>query len=294
MILTVTLNAALDITYTVPSLVPGAAHRVLGVSQRAGGKGINVARVLHALGHPVLATGLAGGAVLDGLAVPHSFSPISNESRRTVTVVGDGEATLFNEPGPEVSAAEWQAFVDHFRSLAREATVVVLSGSMPPGVPPDGYAHLVSIVDCKTIVDTSGVALEHAIAARPDVVKPNADELREATGHSSPQAGASALLRGGARAVVASLGPEGLLAVTEHESWRLAPPGALAGNPTGAGDACVAGIAAGLHTAAAWPAILREAVALSAAAVLHPVAGGFDVNAYEQLRASLPLARKAL
>ena len=294
MILTVTLNAALDITYTVESLIPGAAHRVLGVSQRVGGKGINVARVLHALGLPVLATGLAGGAVLDDLAVPHSFTSLRSESRRTVTVVANDEATLFNEPGPEVSAAEWRAFVDHFRSLAGRATVVVLSGSMPPGVPPDGYAELVSIVDRKTIVDTSGVALKHAIAARPDVVKPNADELSEATGHSDPRAGAASLLRDGARAVVASLGPDGLLAVTEHESWRLAPPGPLAGNPTGAGDACVAGIAAGLHTGAAWPALLREAVALSAAAVLHPVAGGFDANAYAQLRSSLPEARKAL
>ncbi|SDM76515.1 1-phosphofructokinase family hexose kinase [Allokutzneria albata] len=294
MILTVTLNAALDVTYTVESLVPGATHRVLGVSQRAGGKGINVARVLHALGHPVLATGLASSAVLSDLTVPHSFASISGESRRTVTVVAEGEATLFNEPGPEVSAAEWLAFVDHFRSLAQDATVVALSGSMPPGVPPDGYAQLVSTVDCPTIVDTSGAALRHALAAHPDVVKPNADELREVTGLESPQAGASTLLRDGARAVVATLGPDGLLAVTERESWQLAPPGKLAGNPTGAGDACVAGIAAGLHTGAAWPALLREAVALSAAAVLHPVAGGFDTNAYAQLRANLPPARKAL
>ncbi|WP_086820034.1 1-phosphofructokinase family hexose kinase [Allokutzneria sp. NRRL B-24872] len=292
MILTVTLNAALDITYTVPSLVPGTTHRVQEVSERAGGKGINVARVLHQLSLPVLATGFAGGLPLGDL--PHSFVPLSASSRRTVTVVDDGGATLLNEPGPAVSSAEWQRFVDHFRLLAREATVVVLSGSLPPGVPVDAYTQLVSTVDCLTVVDTSGVALSHAVSARPDVVKPNADELREVTGHRSPQAGAAALMHDGARAVVASLGPEGLLAMTGTESWQLAPPGALAGNPTGAGDACVAGIAAGLHAGATWPAILREAVALSAAAVLHPVAGGYDPDAYEQLRAKLPDARKAL
>ncbi|GAA4014517.1 1-phosphofructokinase family hexose kinase [Allokutzneria multivorans] len=291
MILTVTLNAALDITYSVPSLVPGTTHRVRKVSQRAGGKGINVARVLHQLGLPVLATGLAGGLAID---LPHSFAPLSASSRRTVTVVDGGGATLLNEPGPEVSSAEWLRFVDHFRILAREATVVVLSGSLPPGVPLDAYAALVSLVDCPTIVDASGSALSHALAARPDVVKPNADELLEVTGHRSPQAGAAALVRSGARAVVASLGPEGLVAVTESESWQLAPPAFLAGNPTGAGDACVAGIAAGLHSGASWPSLLREAVALSAAAVLHPVAGGFDPSAYEQLHATLPEARKAL
>ncbi|MFB9908709.1 1-phosphofructokinase family hexose kinase [Allokutzneria oryzae] len=303
MILTVTLNAALDVTYTVERVVTGESHRVRGVTQRAGGKGINVARVLRTLGSPVLATGLAGGdtgrSLLDELTssgIPHEFVPIDGESRRTVAVVSanDGEATLFNEPGPEVSAAEWTAFVERFRSLASRASVVVLSGSMPPGVPEDGYAHLVSLVDGKTIVDASGPALRHAVAMRPNVIKPNARELAETTGHSELAPGISSLLRDGAQAVVASLGPEGLLAATEGASWRLAPPARLAGNPTGAGDACVAGLAAGLLAGADWPALLREAVALSAAAVVHPVAGGVDADTYAQLRATLPGARKAL
>jgi tagatose 6-phosphate kinase len=109
MILTVTLNPAWDVTYRVPELTRHGSHRVASALQRPGGKGLNVARVLHALGEPVTATGLLGGAtgalVADALEVPHGFAAIAGETRRTVTVV-DTDATIFNEPGPEVRPDE--------------------------------------------------------------------------------------------------------------------------------------------------------------------------------------------
>ena len=105
MILTVTLNPAWDVTYRVPRLTRHTSHRVGSVLQRPGGKGLNVARVLHVLGEPALATGLAGGAtgalLRAALEIPHDFAEIAGETRRTVTVV-DGDATVFNEPGPDV------------------------------------------------------------------------------------------------------------------------------------------------------------------------------------------------
>ncbi|MCK1795365.1 1-phosphofructokinase family hexose kinase [Streptomyces sp. XM4193] len=375
MILTVTLNAALDVTCEVAALVPGASHRVGRSHERAGGKGLNVSRVLHALGRPSTVTGLAGGstgqlirAELESAGLAEQLLDIGGESRRTVAIVSaeDGDATIFNQSGPTVSPAEWDAFTVRFRSLVADCRVAVLSGSLPPGVPRDAYALLTRLAHrygddgrgAAAVVDTSGPALRAALSARPDLVKPNAAELaglaellddcpelaptpaqdgstasRSAppspgtgtetgtgTGHTTgagptsssdgrpgevpdrPGDGphdvggrtlpeAVARLRAlGARAVVASAGPDGLYADTPHGAWYAVPPTRLAGNPTGAGDACVAALAAGIadgRTACpeGWPEVLREAVAVSAAAVLRPVAGEFDARAHEELRA---------
>ncbi len=303
MILTVTLNAALDVTYSVDRLTPHASHRVDATHARAGGKGVNVARVLATLGHPVTVTGLAGGdtgqliradlrtaGLTAGLG--DELVTIAGESRRTVTVVSreDGDATVFNEAGPDVTAEEFAAFTARFAQLAGRASVVVLAGSLPPGLPEDAYGQLVSLAraaGAATVLDTSGPALLAALSAGPDLVKPNAAELAAVTGHPEVAAGAAELRALGARAVVVSSGPDGLQAITPHGSWRAAPPEHLAGNPTGAGDACVAGLAAGLATAAPWADTLREAVALSAAAVLRPAAGDFDQPTYERLRTTV-------
>ncbi|MEU2570662.1 1-phosphofructokinase family hexose kinase [Streptomyces althioticus] len=297
MILTVTLNAALDVTYGVDSLRPRTSHRVGAVHRRAGGKGVNVARVLAGRGRAVTVTGLAGGptgALIreDLRGVPglrDELVPVSGESRRTVTVVSgdDGDATVFNERGPQVGPAEWRAFTDRFAELVREASVVALCGSLPPGLPSDAYARLISRASrsgVPSVLDTSGAPLLDALDARPDVVKPNAAELAAATGCDDAVAGAERLRALGARAVVVSSGPGGLLAVTPDGRRRAVPPERLAGNPTGAGDACVAALAAGLADGAPWGDVLREAVALSAAAVACPVAGDVDSAAYERFR----------
>ncbi|MFI8510044.1 1-phosphofructokinase family hexose kinase [Streptomyces sp. NPDC085460] len=306
MILTVTLNAALDVTWHVERLTPRSSHRVDAARERAGGKGVNVARVLAFLGHAPIATGLAGGTtgrlIRDGIrsaGVRDAFAEVAGESRRTLTVVSreDGDATVFNGRGPRVTAAEWHAFRRHFAALLPGVRVVVLSGSVPPGLPRDAYARLIRAAaeaGAATVLDTSGPALTGALGARPDVVKPNADELAAATGLSDPAAAAVAVRARGARAVVASAGPEGLYAVTPEGAWVARPPERLSGNPTGAGDACVAALAAGLASGAPWDAILREAVALSAAAVPCPVAGDVDAGVYERFRREVRAERLPL
>jgi tagatose 6-phosphate kinase len=293
MILTVTCNPALDVTYRVDALVPHGTHRVSAVAERAGGKGLNVARVLHSLGVPVMATGLLGGATGDRLQAllasgpPASFVPIAGETRRTVAVADGGDATGFWEPGPPVSPDEWAAFVKRFRELAGDADVVVLSGSLPPGAPIDGYATLIELSGAaRTILDTSGEALRHGLAAGPDLAKPNAAELAAAlAGAARPDAlrNAHAARTLGARAVAVSNGPDGLLAATEEGAWRSRPPYSVAGNPTGAGDACVAALARGLAAGTPWPALLTDAVALSAAAVAADVAGAVDLDLYRRI-----------
>jgi len=297
-ILTVTLNTALDLTYRVPALKPHASHRITEVTERPGGKGVNVARVLAALGHEVTVTGFTGGAtgraVQDHLtATPglvDALVPVAGPTRRTIALVDDqtGDTTQLNEPGPTITPAEWSAFQEAYEDLLARASAVALCGSLPPGVPVGAYAGLIRLAKAAgvpVLLDTSGEPLRRGVAARPDIIKPNADELAELTGSHEPLRGAQDARRRGAQSVIASLGTEGLLAVTPEGRWRATPPSRIHGNPTGAGDSAVAGLLSGLAEQLPWPERLARAVALSAATVLAPVAGEFDRGAYEEFLA---------
>jgi tagatose 6-phosphate kinase len=283
-ILAVCLNLALDITYRVPSLRLGATTRVEEVFERAGGKAVNTARVLHALGHDVVVAGFAGGGVgdavvdeLDRSGLAHDLVPIAGQTRRTLIVVDDGggEPTGLSELGPSVSADEWHALRDRFRVHAPDA--IVLSGSLPPGLPDDAYAALIEASSAPVLLDTSGEALRLGAAAGAAIVKVNLGEI----GGGDPLSAARAL---GARNVVVSLGADGLVAVTEEGELRAPAPEVVTGNPIGAGDAASAALVAGLVAGTPWPDRLADAVALSAAAVHAPVAGSFDAAAYERYR----------
>ncbi|MFD0530632.1 1-phosphofructokinase family hexose kinase [Kitasatospora arboriphila] len=294
MLLVVTPNPALDVTYTVPALRPHTTHRVGTVAAQAGGKGVNTARVLTALGHRALCvlplggpTGTAVAADLTAAGLPYRAVPVTGDTRRTVAVADGDDATLFNEPGPRISPAEWRRLAAEVAAALPAAGVLVLSGSLPPGAPGDGYRELVALArdhGVPTVLDADGPALTAALTAGPTAVKPNAAELLAATGRTDVPAAAAELHRRGAGAVVASLGPEGLYALTGEGAWRCAPPEAVVSNPTGAGDAVVAALAVGLLSGTPWPAVLAEAVALSAATVLAPRAGHFDRAAHLRLR----------
>ena len=305
MIVTVTLNPALDITYTVPELKTGTTHRPRVFAQ-AGGKGVNVARTLHALGRETVAVlplgGFDGAAVraeLETSGVPHHAIPISGATRRTVTVVETesptGLATSFNEAGPELTPDEWTEITAAIAMLLETAVldtspVLVLSGKLPPGLADDAYAELVTLADdfgVPTILDTEGTPLLAALPAHPAIVKPNAHELLDATGLTDPKAAAAELLKRGARAVVSSNGPEGLSALTPDGSWTARPPRINGGNPTGAGDASVAALAIGLADATPWPQTLADAAALSAATVLTDRAGFFDAEVYRRFKTEI-------
>ena len=298
MILTVTFNLALDITYHVDAFERGHTTRVKTVARRAGGKGVNVARVLHELGHDVVVTGLAGGhtgeaahAELSDAGLRHELVDIDGQSRLTIVVVdSEGQATGFSEPGPLVTRDEWRAARDRFADLIRSASAVVLSGSLPPGVPADAYAHLIRAANdtqVPTLLDAEGDALGSGISARPPVVKINALELRATTGEQEIEAGARILRSEGADTVVITEGPAGLTYFGDEGVLRAASPKVLTGNPTGAGDAVSASLAAGIVGAVPWPERLADAAALSAAAVNAPQAGSFDSDVYERLKATI-------
>lgn len=286
MIVCLTPNPALDVTYTFEELRIGATHRVPAGAARAGGKGVNVARVAHAQGFPVRALATSGGitgeafeAELRQAGLPHRLIPVSGATRQSIALVASGHATVLNEFGEALSPGEQEDVIAAFADEARSATVVTISGSLPPETPEGFLTSLLSATGGRpTVVDTSGPGLLEAARAGAHVLKPNDEELRAATGHDAPIDGARALRELGAGIVLASLGEEGLLAVSAHRELHARLPRVLEGNPTGAGDAVVAAVATAIHEAGGLERFdlehaLRRAVAWSAAAVLMPQAG---------------------
>lgn len=305
MILCVGLNPAIDVTYHVPKLAVGATNRVGRVDAQAGGKATNVARVLHQLGEPTRLLALAGGrtgvdfvADLQSSGVPAQIIPIAGATRRTVAVIDAVGATLLNEPGPDISPAEWRAFLDSYRLLVASATVVVLSGSIPPGLARAAYSELVRLArlaGAVTVLDAEGPELLSALAARPTLVKLNLAELsttmtREIRDESEVACAAAELRECGAQAVVVSRGADGLIAVTGSGTWN-AVAVSRSGNPTGAGDALAAGLAVGLGQVRDWDDVLVDAVALATAAVGVGVAGAVDLAMLARVRATVSSRR---
>ena len=285
-----TLNPALDITYVGQRFTAGQSNRVSRVYAQAGGKAVNVARLLRQAGHDVIVTGFAGGLVgteiaahLDQWAVPHRLVRCAGGSRRTVSAfsVQDAAVTAYNENGPQVTGAEWALFADRFAELARGAALVVLSGSLPGGLPVDAYRTLACLAadsGAAAFVDAHAAPLLAAVAAKPALVKPNEYELAEVAGLAVPVPLPAAvhasrrLLADGAQGVVVSLGPRGLVGVLPGITLLAVPP-TQEGNPVGAGDAALAALAEGHLAGQPWPDRLRRAAAMSAAAVRQPVAG---------------------
>jgi 1-phosphofructokinase len=195
MIITVTLNAAIDKSLSVPNFRLGRRHRTVEQRTMAGGKGVNIARTLKELGQPVIATGFAGGATgthiveqLTDESILNDFVRIREESRTNTSVLDPttGEQTEINERGPSVSEREVELFRDKLVYLARGAAIVVFAGSLPRGVQPDLYASLIrdlERLEVLTVVDSDGEPLRHAARAGPDVVSPNVLEAEELVGH---------------------------------------------------------------------------------------------------------------
>lgn len=299
-VVVLTPNPAVDVTYRVARQVLGETVRVLEVRRRAGGKGLNVAGVLAGLGVPATAVqpvaGQSGrwlGERLAARGVAAVGVEVAGETRTTVAVVdGVGHPTLYAEPGPELSAADWDRVVAAVAGACERGGVLVVSGSFPPATDEAAVAALVAAghrAGCRVVVDTAGPPLAAAAAAGADVLKPNAQEAAEATGARDPRAAADELHRRSGGAVALSRGAEGLLAVAADGSRLVQPavPG-VAGNPVGAGDAATAGLVAAMLVGATLDEALRWAAVVGAAAVLRPVAGEVDPADLAPLAARLP------
>jgi tagatose 6-phosphate kinase len=290
-ILTVTCNPAIDVTYTLDRLTPGEVHRIGTVHERPGGKGVNVARVLTQLQQPTIAIGPGDrefGVLLGESGVACDFPVLLPRVRRTVVTVGDGQTTSLWEPGSVATPDAVVALERLVQGHLAAATVLVVSGSVASGLPadlPTRFAALARQAGVPVVLDLDDAPLAAAARAGGAVLMPNREELGRlldtAVVDDVPAAALALSARTGAPVVV-TLGAAGLVAVADGLCWRAVPPEAVPGNPTGAGDATAAGVALGLARGLSWPEILPHAVALGAAAVLAPLAGEVDRAAYRR------------
>jgi 1-phosphofructokinase/tagatose 6-phosphate kinase len=311
MIITVTLNAAIDKTLAVPNFRLGRRHRAIEQRALAGGKGVNVARALKSLGQPVIATGFAGGPTgtriieqLTDEAILNDFVRIGDESRTSTAVVdpASGEQTEINEYGPEVSEQEVGLFREKLLYLAKGAAVCVFCGSLPRGAQPSLYAELVGELrklGVTTVLDSEGEALHLATRAEPNVVTPNELEAEELVGHEFADdddrlTAVREIVALGAREAVMTqeTGCVGLVADGEDGPSRNGPlrlfrctldPVDTPVSGVGSGDAFLAGYVASRYGGAPPEEQLRFAVACGAESTQHFGAGVLDPRAVERL-----------
>jgi 1-phosphofructokinase family hexose kinase len=310
-------NLTIDRTGTLADLRPGGVLRFSAMEVTPGGKGVNVARAARALGVPAVLVGFVPGRIgaaaadmIEAERLQLRAVPAPGEIRATTVIMEpSGRTTVINEPGPALGPGEWDAYEAEIRAGLPGHRVLVCSGSLPPGAPPGAYGRLVEIArdaGVVALVDTSGAALEEALASRPDAILPNLGEAEQLLhGHSSedvnaapdaaPRALAAAgelLSHGPAAAIVTAAAAGAALADASGADW-LPAPRVTVRNPVGAGDAFAAGLAAALEQGADLRAAARAGIAAGAASVEHPLAGALDAARAEQLAAMQQLPRRS-
>jgi tagatose 6-phosphate kinase len=310
LIVTVTLNAALDRTLSVPIFQLGHRHRANDVLTLAGGKGINVARALKRLDVPVVALGLAGGRTgtriveeLTSEAILNDFVRIAAESRTSTAVVDPtaGTYTEINEWGPKVTEQELEMLLEKLQYLSRSADMVVLAGSLPRGVREDWYASAVRELSrrrVRVVLDTEGEPLRHGLEAEPFLVSPNQREVEGIVGQELEDdddfvMALDTLADLGAHNVLITLETGAFARVREGRRvrrFRASAPQLEPVSTVGTGDVLLAQwIAAGLEERNAEDS-LRLAVAAGAASCLEVGAGRFDPRESAQLAGSSTVA----
>lgn len=259
MIYTVTLNPAIDRELVVPAIEFDAVLRAQASRVDWGGKGFNVSRMLVSLGMPSTALGFAGGKTgemlrdgLHSLGISTNFVWIDGETRTNISIVDrdSGRYIKVNEPGPLIKSSQFEQMLAEVKRLARPKDWWVLSGSLPPGIPQNGYAQLIEllhIAQAHAILDCDGEPLRLGCAARPYLVKPNDLEAARLTGCTvaSTQDAIQAarnMIDMGPEQVVISMGNNGAVLVNQDGAWRASSPSIQPRNPIGAGDSLVGGL----------------------------------------------------
>jgi len=282
MIYTVTLNPAVDRELTVGAIEYDTVLRAQSWHIDYGGKGFNVSRMLRSMGMTSCALGFVGGKSgeilhdgLRALKIKTDFVWVEGETRTNISIVttGDNHYIKVNEPGPEISSARQEEFMDKLRGLVREGDWWVLAGSLPPGVPSSIYAEMIRVIEtggAHVILDTSGNALAQGCEAGAYLVKPNDEEAEKLTGiaiHSPKDAvlAAKQIHEMGTSVVIISLGKDGAVLSTTDKSWLAAAPKIEESNPIGAGDSLVGGVVWALSSGYSVNEALKWGVACGAA-----------------------------
>jgi 1-phosphofructokinase family hexose kinase len=311
MIITVTLNAAIDKSLSVPNFRLGRRHRTVDQTTMAGGKGVNVARTLKTLGQPVIATGFAGGPTgtriveqLTEESILNDFVRIREESRTNTAVYDptNGEQTEINERGPAVGSKEVEIFRDKLLYLARGADIVVFAGSLPRGVEAELYASLIRDLrklDVLTIVDTDGDPMRHAVRAEPGLISPNVEEAEELVGHEFNEEedrviAVREMTQLGAREAIMTV-PDGCFAALNIDNAptllraRIEQREAVAA--VGSGDAFLAGFVAARYTGSSPDECVKFGVACGAESTQRLGAGLVDPREVERIVGDIEVER---
>ena len=280
MILTITLNPSVDIAYQLDTFHLDTVNRVENVQKTAGGKGLNVTRVLKQIGEDVVATGFIGGEIgsyvkkqLTRNDIKNSFVEIGSETRNCIAVLHDGKQTEILEQGPTIQEHEALNFIEHLEIILNNVDVVVISGSLPKGLANNYYVKIIEL--CKkcgvaVVLDCSGMALKNVLESqqKPTVIKPNTEELSQLIGKEVTddiqelKSVLSGQLFQGIDWIVVSLGAKGAFAKHKDKFYRVRIPKIKVVNPVGSGDSTVAGIAAGLVHALPEAELLKNATVL--------------------------------
>jgi 1-phosphofructokinase family hexose kinase len=299
-ILCVTPNTAIDRTLIVPGFRAGEvlhAERALVV---AGGKGLNVARSIRLLGTEARCAGFLGGhsgrlfaELVEHEGLRGAWTWIEHETRTCVIIVDPecGQATGVYEPGVTVSLEDWAHLQADVLRESTDASAVCFSGSLPSGVPPQAFADLIASLGAagqRVWVDTSGAALQAALAAGPFGIKVNSSEAgailgRDVRGVTAALEAADELRRAGPTLVALTLGASGAALVSETERWRVQPPPVRALSSVGSGDAFLAGLVTGFENGSDCSEALRWAVAAGTANALSAGGGQFTMADFNRL-----------
>lgn len=308
MILTVTLNAAIDKRYVVEDFKIGEVNRVKECVYTPGGKGLNVSKPASIAGAKVIATGFVGGhagnyieAELEPFGIESAFYHMKEESRSCINIwdAVNKKQTEFLEPGFTVTEKDFEGFVEKFQGLVKDADVVAMSGSVPKGLDGTAYQRLVKIVKDagkKVILDTSGKLLTAGIEAKPTMIKPNIDEIRMLTGSNCDDldeiiTAAEQIHQNGVEVVAVSLGGDGSIVVSDEGVYRAIVPKIDAVNTVGCGDSMIAGFALGFSEGLSIADTLKKASAISAAAALREETGFFVMKDMESIYPNVEIKR---
>jgi 1-phosphofructokinase len=286
MIVTVTLNPALDKTAWVDRLRPASLNRLSNITVDAGGKGVNVSAVIRELGGESVATGFAGGGAggellsrIDAMGIRADFAPIAGSTRTNLKVVDErGELTELNEPGPDVSGDEWRTLEKKLLGYAKAGTIFALSGSVPPSLDADVYAKLCALLKgagASVFLDADGEAFRAALDGEsvPDFIKPNRYEVLQYFGLPDSESSDADLvgyceqfLAKGCKTVALSLGAAGALFADAGGVWRASALTVDVRSTVGAGDSMCAALLYGTERGMDAESRYALAVAVSAAA----------------------------
>jgi tagatose 6-phosphate kinase len=293
MILTITLNPAIDSSYQIDSLEVDTVMRCDNYDKTAGGKGLNVSRILKKLDMEINATGFVGGKngeyfleLLEKDGVESEFVSIGGNTRICIAIIGkDGTQTEILETGPTINRNEEEIFLERYLKLVKNVDLVCASGSLPKGLAKDFYEKLARLSNesgTPFLLDSSGESLKNGIKGKPYLIKPNIDELRDFAGQdieseSEIVSVARNIIATGVKYVVISMGKDGAILVTEKRVYRGSAPNIEAVNPVGSGDSMMGGFCKAIHDEMSECEILKLGIACGTANAMERETGRIDI-----------------